>query len=256
MAQLDDITDPRVKLLSNPCNMGAGAARNTGLRAACADWVAFQDSDDEWLPHKLAKQMTRLASGSGEAVACYCGMAIVGTLEAAAGARTALRYIPNEALVQVEGNLLHQLLSRSFISTQMLVARRNALLEIGGFDESLPALEDWDCVIRLAQRGPFAFVDEPLVLQFFSENSITRSQEKRAQALATILEKHRDLLIADPRNLARHLVSLAGARRKLGDFAGSKRAISEALRLRPADPSILMRSAWSTLAAVLPGRRP
>lgn len=256
LAELADIADPRVQLLANPRNMGAGAARNTGIRAACGDWVAFQDSDDEWLPQKLEKQMGRLVESPAGAIACYCGMIIVGAPDRTSGSRTAVRYIPDGTVTKTEGHLLEPLLSRSFISTQMLVVRRTVLLEIGGFDETLPALEDWDCAIGLSLRGVIVFVDEPLVLQYFSDNSITRSREKRAQALASILEKHHDLLTTYPHLLANHLVSLAGARRQLGDYAGAKLALAEARRLRPTDPSVLMRSAWLTMSSFLPHRRP
>ena len=61
--------------------MGAGAARNTGTRHARATWVAFQDSDDEWLPAKLEKQMERLATAGPDRVAVYCGMAVVGEVD-------------------------------------------------------------------------------------------------------------------------------------------------------------------------------
>ncbi len=61
MEALAGVADPRLRRLANPRNLGASAARNTGIRAARADWVAFQDSDDEWLPLKLEKQMARLA---------------------------------------------------------------------------------------------------------------------------------------------------------------------------------------------------
>lgn len=252
MAQLADITDPRVRMLANPQNLGASAARNRGIRAARGEWVAFQDSDDEWMPQKLAKQMARLEQYSEDAIACYCGMMIVGEPEATLEARTTVLYIPDSTIASVEGNLLGQLLARSFISTQMLVVRRTALLETGGFDEALPALEDWDCAIGLSMRGMFSFVDEPLVVQYFSENSITRSRAKRAQALASILEKHRNLLAAYPHLLTKHLVSLAGARRQLGDYAGAKRALAEARRLSPASPSILIRSALLSVSATLP----
>lgn len=256
MAQLADITDPRVRLLANPQNMGASAARNTGIQAACGDWVAFQDSDDEWLPQKLAKQMARLEQASRETIACYCGMVIVGAPDDLPASRSTVRYIPDQSITHPDGNLQEQLLTRSFISTQMLVARRSALLDIGGFDQALPALEDWDCVIRLSLLGTFAFVDEPLVLQNFSDNSITRSREKRAQALSGILEKHRERLATYPNLLANHLVSLAGARRLLGDYTGARHALAEARRLRPADPSILLRSVWLSLSAVLPLPKP
>lgn len=254
MGQLAEITDPRLQLLSNPRNMGASAARNTGIRAARGDWVAFQDSDDEWLPQKLAKQMARLAAVPKDVIACYCGMAIVGAPESTPGARTTLRYIPEETISQADGNLSAQLLAGSFISTQTLVVRRNTLVEIGGFDEALPALEDWDCVIRLSLRGIFAFVDEPLVLQYFSDNSITRSREKRMQALSSILAKHHTLLMNHPHVLANHLVSLAGAKRQLGDYAGAKQALSNARQLRPSDPMILVRLAYLSTLAALPRR--
>ena len=150
MAQLAEITDPRVQLLANPRNIGASAARNTGIRAARGDWVAFQDSDDEWLPQKLAKQMERLAAEPGKAIACYCGMAIVGAPENIPGSRTTIRYIPDQTIATVEGNLLEQLLARSFISTQTLVVRRTALLEIGGFDEA--QLARVDAVAQLGEQ--------------------------------------------------------------------------------------------------------
>ncbi len=76
MSALADMTDPRLRLLANPRNMGPGAARNTGIRAARGDWVAFQDSDDEWLPDKLAKQLARIAQTGPGCVAAYCGMLI------------------------------------------------------------------------------------------------------------------------------------------------------------------------------------
>ena len=63
-------------MLAHDRNQGASAARNTGIREARAAWVAFQDSDDEWLPLKLEKQMARLAPA--RFVAGYCGMLVIG----------------------------------------------------------------------------------------------------------------------------------------------------------------------------------
>lgn len=249
MAALDGIGDPRLRRLANPRNMGVSAARNTGIREARAPWVAFQDSDDEWLPRKLEKQMARLATAGPETVACYCGMLTTllersegptGTKAPAPG-RKAVIYLPDPQFAGVEGNLQPALLRGSFVSTQMLVARRDALLQIGGFDETLPALVDWECVIRLAEQGAFAFVDEPLVLQVFSENSITRSRRKRADARARIVAKHRALFAATPGLLAGHHVSIAGELRRLGDRAGARAELGRALRLRPFSLPILAR---------------
>jgi glycosyltransferase involved in cell wall biosynthesis len=261
MEALADLSDPRLRLLANPRNMGASAARNTGIRAAQGAWVAFHDSDDEWLPQKLEKQMARLEMAGPDTVGCYCGMVTLwnpgqvpaGGMLPAVG-RRGVEYVPDPRILPVEGDIRPALLHANPVSTQMLVARRDALLKIGGFDETLPALVDWDCVIRLAGLGPFAFVDEPLVLQFFSENSITRSRRKRADARAQIIRKHHAFFAAHPKILAGHHVSIAGELRRLGDSVGARKALGQALRIRPLDPLILAKWLW---LAVRPGlRRP
>ena len=72
------------------------------------------------------------------------------------------------------------------------MARRDLLQRIGGFDASLRAMEDWHSMLRLAPLGRFALVDEPLVQQRFSANSITRDFARSERARAAIVEKHRE----------------------------------------------------------------
>ena len=196
MAVLAGLGDARLRPLSNPRNMGVSAARNTGIRQARGSWIAFQDSDDEWMPQKLERQMARIAALGPDCVGGYCGMMIVGSPLARPSEALPERYFPQAALGVREGHILDALLGTSLISTQTLVARRDLLVQVGGFDETLPALVDWDCVLRLARLGPFAFVDEPLVRQYFSDNSITRSREKRAYARERIMTKNLDLLLS------------------------------------------------------------
>jgi glycosyltransferase involved in cell wall biosynthesis len=253
MDKLADVTDPRLHRLANPRNMGASAARNTGIRAARGTWVAFQDSDDEWFPQKLEKQMARLAHTGEMTVGCYCGMAVVsgrgwleGDFDRRSDERTHVYYLPWPTRTLVEGDIRAALLRSNLISTQMLVARRDALMQINGFDEALPSLVDWDCVIRLAELGQFAFVDEPLVLQFFSNNSLTRSRRKRAEARARIVEKHQALFAAHPKILSHHHVSIAGELRRLGEIAAARAALGKALRVRPFDLKTLAK--WIVLS--------
>ena len=254
MDALAAITDPRLRCLANPRNMGPGAARNVGIRAAQADWVAFQDSDDEWLPQKLGKQIARLEGAGRAVVACYTGMIILGRPEAGRQGRPTVSYIPGSGERVVEGDLQEALFARSFISTQMLMARRDVLLEIGGFDEALEALVDWDCVIRLAQRGHFACVDEPLVIQNFSDNSITHSNPKRLRSRIRLIGKYHDALSARPKILAAHHVAVAGEQRRAGDIAAARASLAAARRLQPFSPAIWLRLAWLLGLALLPHR--
>ena len=251
MSALAGMTDPRLRLLANPRNMGPSAARNTGIRAARGDWVAFQDSDDEWLPDKLAKQMARIALTGPGCVAAYCGMLIDAPKDGSLGPG-GVRYYPDASLGVREGNLLEPLLRRSLISTQTLIARRDALLTIGGFDESLPALEDWDCVLQLARLGHFAFVDEPLVKQYFSPNSITRNRAKWASARERVVTKNLDLLRLRPDVLAGHYRSIAGESRRLGDLTGARSAIRKALDARPFDIRLWAVFSYLTVVALKP----
>lgn len=228
------VNDPRLRLIETPRNMGASAARNLGTAAARGPWVAFQDSDDEWLPQKLEKQMARLLAPGADFVGAYCGMLILGPARGAAGGRLAPRYFPGPEQTVVEGDLIAPLLRRSLISTQTLVARRDLMLEIGGFDPELRARIDWDCALRLAPRGPVAFVDEPLVLQRFSPNSITKDLARKIAARIRMVEKHADLLGRDPAILARHHYDIASEQRALGDLAAARASLARALALQPA----------------------
>ena len=243
MDQLADIKDPRLHRLANPHNMGPSAARNTGIRAARGTWVAFQDSDDEWLPLRLEKQMPRLAAAPEDVIAGYCAMIVV---RKQAETRTTPLYIPNPKFTTVAGDIRRVLLQVSLVSTQTLIARRAVLAKIGGFDESLPALVDWECVLRLAQCGRFDFVDEPLVLQFLSDNSITNSRQRRARARDHILEKHAALFAGHPALMAEQYITVAGDCRQLGDIPAARAAIYKALRLQPFSRAVWMRAVFLT----------
>ena len=233
------IEDPRLRLIETPHNMGASAARNLGVAEARGTWVAFQDSDDEWLPRKLEKQMARLLAPGAAYVAAYCGMLILDEPDDAprkGGGRLAPRYFPDPEERGLEGDMLPALLRRSLISTQTLVARRDALEAVGGFDPALKALIDWDCVLRLAPLGPIAFVDEPLALQSFSPNSITRDRAKKLASQIQILAKHAALFAPHPALEARHRYVIAGGHRLAGDLAGARAAIARARALDPGNP--------------------
>jgi glycosyltransferase involved in cell wall biosynthesis len=147
------ITDPRITLIRHERNLGGGAARNTGYRAGSAPFVAFLDSDDEWLPTKLERQLEVFERANAR-----LGLVYTGT-DRIFPDGTAKRYMPprHEDLARV-------LLTENVIGeTSVGMVRRSALDVITGFDESLPAAQDMDLWLRLCERFHAKLVPEALV---------------------------------------------------------------------------------------------
>lgn len=238
---LGAVEDPRVTLVVNTTNAGPAEARNIGARAARAPWIAFQDSDDAWLPWKLHRQLERIGSTAASTaepfIAAYCGLLILNRLhDRPTSKRTQPVYLPNVSAPVLEGRLEQALLAASLISTQTLIVRRDVFEAVGGFDPAAVGLEDWELAIRVAQRGPIAFVDEPLVLQWFSPNSMTHETAMRLHATQYIIDKHRAAFAGHPRLLARQYMILSGGYRRLGDIDRARESAQRARRLRPLDP--------------------
>lgn len=234
LAVLETVKDPRLKVVRHEKNGGASAARNTGVRAAQGTWIAFQDSDDEWLPTKLERQMARLTEPGTRHVASYTAMIILGTpRDEGARKRTQVRYFPGDDFSPLDGDIYETQLKTNLVSTQTLVVRRDLMNELGGFDLSATPLEDWDCAIRIASRGTIAFVDEPLVIQRFSPDSITRGRLNHVRARELIVEKNRAELAKRPAVLASQHHSIAGVWRELGDYGSARRHMRSAIALRP-----------------------
>ncbi len=139
--------------LIRQANRGPAAARNAGVRATDAPWIAFLDSDDEWLDGKLAAQLKQAtAAGADWAV---CSHETI-TLDHRCVERPAP--LPRTAL-----DLQRQLLDNisEAIATDTVLVRRAVFERCGGFDEALPVAEDVDLYLRLAATAPF--VADPAV---------------------------------------------------------------------------------------------
>lgn len=205
---INAISAPNYRVVRNARGKGVSGARNTGVDATQGPWVAFQDSDDLWRPGKLAAQM-QAALAMHDSVAVYCAMEICND-----GARTGR--VPADHDTHLSGDILPGLTLNSFISTQTVVIRRDVYAGVGGFDEALNALVDWELMLRVAQHGPVAYVDEELVEQRMSGNSITNSTERRLKAQEFVLAKHRALFEKYPDALARYHNRIAGGHRQFG----------------------------------------
>lgn len=145
---------PGVRYLRHEENRGVSAARNLGIREARGEWLALLDSDDEWLPRKLELQMAAVRSG-GE-LACHTDEIWM---------RNGRRVNPRRRHAKAGGWIFAECLPLCALSPSSILVHRSVLDEIGVFDETLPACEDYDLWLRLAARYPVRLVDEALVVK-------------------------------------------------------------------------------------------
>lgn len=186
----DDTPDVCAKLESIryfrlDANRGLAHARNVGVAESSTEFVAFLDDDDLRLPASLDKQLRRMVADDRIAL-CY-GRALI------ADARRQLptgEVYPSEC---PEGDVFWELLEDNFIPMPSVLARKSALLDVGGFNTSLSLVEDWDMWLRISERYLVAAVEEPVAIyrksnvgsdQMCSDSSALCKQALRVQQMA------------------------------------------------------------------------
>ncbi|MCL4503557.1 MAG: glycosyltransferase [Deltaproteobacteria bacterium] len=145
----------RLRFLRRENQSGVSAARNTGIAAARGEWLAFLDSDDLWLPEKLARQMAYLEE--------HPDLLICQTEET--WVRRGIRVNQPQTHRKIGGQIFYQSLERCMVSPSAVMLHRRLLAQHGGFDEELPAAEDYDLWLRLGWRYEIGLVPEPLIIK-------------------------------------------------------------------------------------------
>jgi glycosyltransferase involved in cell wall biosynthesis len=178
--------DKRIHLICLSENGGANVARNKGIRAAKGEYIAFQDSDDEWLEDKLAVQVDYM-DRAGKKV-CYCQHTLITEMERIRiPEQTDQKEIYEEKITDV-------LRKWNVISTQTLVIHKEVVEKIGMFDETMKRLQDYEFVIRICQKYDIAYIDRPLVNVYRMKECISNDKKALADALGRILVRHIDFM--------------------------------------------------------------
>jgi glycosyltransferase involved in cell wall biosynthesis len=135
---------------------GVSSARNRGIKEAKGLWIAFLDSDDEWLPNKLSEQFAYLQKHPKTRILQSDEQWI----------RNKKKVNTNKKYLKKSGNIFKDCLKTCIVSPSTVICERFLLLEIGGFDEDLPVCEDYDLWIRIAARYPIPLLDKVLINKY------------------------------------------------------------------------------------------
>lgn len=217
--------DKRIRYVRHEENKGEAAARNTGIKAARGGYIAYQDSDDEWLPEKLAKQMKLLEDASPEVGVIYTGF-----WKTENHKRT---YVPFSWVSRKNGDIHKELLKGNFIGSPAVLIKKECFNKVGLFDENLRNLVDWEMWIRISKHYHFRCVDEPLVIAHYDLDNVSDNPGSLIDALVLVLEKNRCELEPEKKLLAKHWMNIGNLLVAKGEVKKGRHYIVSALRLYP-----------------------
>lgn len=172
----------RLTILRQP-NRGVSTARNRGITAASGDLIALLDSDDYWLPRKLERQAA-FFDDHPDALICQTEELWI---------RNGVRVNPGRRHAKTGGMIFEKSLPLCMVSPSAVMFRRTLLDEVGLFDESLPACEDYDLWLRITWKYPVHLIQEALTVKRGGhDDQLSRMPELdrlRIRALVKILRQ-------------------------------------------------------------------
>ncbi|OGZ34760.1 MAG: hypothetical protein A2174_02340 [Candidatus Portnoybacteria bacterium RBG_13_41_18] len=192
--------ESRIRYIRHEKNQGGAAARNTGIKNARGEFIAFLDDDDEWLPNKLKAQMKEFEK-TGDEVG-FCFTAIEGVNEI----KSETSDIPDGVADYYELALKR---FKGFL-TSSLIVKKKVFEDVGYFDEKFPSHQEADLIIRIAKKYKGLGINEPLVrMNMMNHEQIGTSLSRRIAGREMILQKYFDEYMKYPEIMAKHYFWLA-----------------------------------------------
>jgi glycosyltransferase involved in cell wall biosynthesis len=190
--------DGRIVVLRQE-NGGPSLARNFGASKARGAILAFLDSDDEWLPDKIEKQVRMMQAYGPSMPCCVCNASYTDGSEPSTRTSFRLAGLNPPFEVGILENPVAVLTSTFLLFNQVAAIRREAFERVGGYNESLRLLEDYELSLRIATLGPWGVLREPLVLKNDDTSGIgvtaMKDELKHLAAQEVVLES----ILANPR---------------------------------------------------------
>ncbi len=174
--------DSRIKLI-NQINQGVAAARNSGLRIATGEYVAFLDADDLWLPSKIQTQISIFSKSEND-------LGLVYSRYRGFKFRATDSFSMVTEPINIHKNDHYKLLVSNYIATLTVMMRRDIVFDIGYFREDLRGTEDWDYWIRVSKLYKLKKIDQELALYRISAGSLSSNKIAHANEELKVLKTH------------------------------------------------------------------
>jgi len=227
-----DFNDERIRYVRHEENKGEAAARNTGIKAARCDYIAYQDSDDEWLPEKLARQIELLENASPEVGVIYTGF-----WKAENHKRT---YVPFSWVSQKNGDIHKELLKGNFIGSPVVLIKKECFNKVGLFDEKLRNLVDWEMWLRVSKYYHFKCIDEPLVIAHYHSDNVSSNHHAFIETLESVLEKYSDEFTSDKKLMAKCYIDIGNLLVVHKETQNGRNYLIKAIKLYPFNVKLLL----------------
>jgi len=165
---INSLGDGRIIYIKNENNLGPAEARNIGMSIAKGEYLAFQDSDDEWKPEKLNILVDEMNKGDVDLGMVFS--AIYRVLETGRIIR-----FPHRAKEIKSGDLFYELLKNNIAGTPSVMIKRKCFLDIGGFDTSFRCFEDYEYFIRIGKKYKIKYINSPLMTAYDTPGSVNNA---------------------------------------------------------------------------------
>ena len=183
----------QIRIISQ-ANKGVIAARNTAIKKANSDYIAFLDADDYWPVDKLAEQLSFMKSRPA------CGLSFTNYQHVDVGYQDIidcfsywpefLQHIdPHDYGYQLLPSAVNRILETNVIGTSSVMVKKQHIERAGGFDPTLRSAEDWDCWLRIALNSEVAFSNKIAMSYLMRPDSITANRQHRIDAMRDIIER-------------------------------------------------------------------
>lgn len=227
---IQSLQDKRVRCITRQQRGGGAAARNTGIEAASGEYVAFLDDDDAWHDSKLQRQV-EVMQRRPEVGLVYTGAVHIHQHNG---------QIYKTVTPKYRGHIFRALLERNVIgTTSSIMVRKEALVAVGGFDETFPSCQDWDLYLRLSRDWVVDFVDRALVDFYLHPVRITRNDSARIDGRKKILDKFSSDIQGDKRILSQHHGAIGRLCCQAGRYREGRRLLFRAVQESPANATAI-----------------